>query len=235
MFACFFQTNFPNIPFLKSNLLSFLAVSFFLLFLFLFWLCMFQPFCFLLLCWLCFWCFFWFCFVFCFYLLSCFGSSLWKNCFPCNSSVFWVLLVKRVVWFYVLCFCYCFVCLVLFLSILKNSFVLFCFLCCLFCDKTKWSSCLHLVVLLPFLFFVCFVLNFVFFLLFSFLSKKDPPKTRTQQKPKKAKMQKNQTKKKSVSAVVFTDSVLNFWGGLKNFIFGWKHYKNSGFSIFSNR
>ena len=29
MFACFFQTNFPNIPFLKSNLLSFLAVSFF--------------------------------------------------------------------------------------------------------------------------------------------------------------------------------------------------------------
>ena len=47
MFACFFQTNFPNIPFipfLKSNLLSFLAVSFFLLFLFLFWLCMFQPF-----------------------------------------------------------------------------------------------------------------------------------------------------------------------------------------------
>ena len=28
-FACLFDTNFPNIPFLKSNLLSFLAVSFF--------------------------------------------------------------------------------------------------------------------------------------------------------------------------------------------------------------
>ena len=78
LFACFFQTNFPNIPFLKSNLFSFLVVFlfFFLLFLFLFWLCMFQPFCFLLSCWLCFWCFFWFCFVFCFCLLSCFGSSL---------------------------------------------------------------------------------------------------------------------------------------------------------------
>ena len=28
-FACLFDTNFPNIPFLKSNLLSFLAVYFF--------------------------------------------------------------------------------------------------------------------------------------------------------------------------------------------------------------
>ena len=110
MFACFFQTNFPNIPFLKSNLLSFLAVSFFLLFLFLFWLCVcFSLSVFLLLCWLCFWCFFGFCFVFCFCLLSCFGSSLWKKkaVFPAILVFFWVLLVKRVVWFYVLCFCSC--------------------------------------------------------------------------------------------------------------------------------
>ena len=29
MFACLLETNFPNIPFLKPKLLSFLAVSFF--------------------------------------------------------------------------------------------------------------------------------------------------------------------------------------------------------------
>ena len=36
MFACFFQTNFPNIPFLKPKLLSFLVVYLFLLFCFCF-------------------------------------------------------------------------------------------------------------------------------------------------------------------------------------------------------
>ena len=77
-FACLFDTNFPNIPFLKSNLLSFLPVSFF------FCCCCFCFHCvcfslsvFLLLCWLCFWCF---CFVlfcvFVFVLLSCFAFSL---------------------------------------------------------------------------------------------------------------------------------------------------------------
>ena len=76
MFACFFQTNFPNIPFLKSNLLSFLAVSFFCCSCFCFGCVCFSLSLFLLVCWLCFWCFFWFCFVFCFCLLSCFGSSL---------------------------------------------------------------------------------------------------------------------------------------------------------------
>ena len=127
-FACLFDTNFPNIPFLKSNLLSFLAVSFF------FCCCCFCFHCvcfslsvFVLLCWLCFWCF---CFVlFCvFVLLSCFAFSLWnKGCFPCNSGVFWAMLVKRVVWFLCFMFLFLFVFLVLFLSSLKNSFVLFCF------------------------------------------------------------------------------------------------------------
>ena len=47
MFACLFETNFPNIPFFKPKLLSLLAVYYFLLlFLFLFSWCMFQPFCF---------------------------------------------------------------------------------------------------------------------------------------------------------------------------------------------
>ena len=72
-FVCLFDTNFPNILFLKPNLLSFLAVSFFLLlFLFLFSLCMFQPFCFYV-------GFVWgvvFVLCFCFCLLSCFAFNL---------------------------------------------------------------------------------------------------------------------------------------------------------------
>ena len=64
------------------------------------------------------------------------------------------MLVKRVVWFLYFMFLFLFVFLVLFLSGLKNSFVLFCFCVVVFCHKTKWSSYLHLVVLLPFLFFV---------------------------------------------------------------------------------
>ena len=82
------------------------------------------------------------------------------------------------------------------------------FLCCCFCHKTKWSSCLHLVVLL--LFFV--VLFWICFFVFSFLSKKTPKKTGHSKNPQKTKMQKKRTKKKSVSAVVFTNSVLQFFG-----------------------
>ena len=78
-FACLFDTNLPNIPFLKSNLLSFLAVSFFfccscfcfhcvcfsLSVFVVVMLALFLVFCFVL------------CFVFC--LLSCFAFSLWKK------------------------------------------------------------------------------------------------------------------------------------------------------------
>ena len=46
MFDCFFETNFPNILFLKPKLLSFLAASFSYVVLFLFSWCMFLPFCF---------------------------------------------------------------------------------------------------------------------------------------------------------------------------------------------
>ena len=44
MFACFFQTNFPNIPLFEIQFAFVFGCFFFLLFLFLFWLCMFQPF-----------------------------------------------------------------------------------------------------------------------------------------------------------------------------------------------
>ena len=46
MFACFFETNFSNIPFLNPGCFHFWLVIFLLLFLFLFSWCMFLPFCF---------------------------------------------------------------------------------------------------------------------------------------------------------------------------------------------
>ena len=207
MFACLFETNIPNIPFLKPKLLSLLAIYFFLLlFLFLFSWCMFQPFCFyvgfvfgILLFFICV-----FVFVLLLVLLSIYEK---KKLFSCNSGVLDMLL-RRVVCF-LLCFMFLF--LFVFLCCLFPFIEFICiilFLCCCFCHKAKWSSCLHLVVLLPFLFFV--VLFWICFLFFSFLSKKRPPKNRTQQKPKNAKMQKNG--QKTVSAIVFTNSVLYFLG-----------------------
>ena len=117
-------------------------------------------------------------------------------------------------------FLFLFVCLVSFLPILKISFILFCFYV-VFCDKTKWSSCLHLVVLLPFL-FLLFCFEFcLLFVVYIPLKKGPPQKTGHSQNPKKQKCRKTRQKKKSVSAVVFTDSVLKFFGvGLKISFFG---------------
>ena len=97
-----------------------------------------------------------------------------QHCFPCKSSVFlescWLggsLLLA-------LCFSYfcCFV--VLFVSSLQNEGVLLyvCVVCFLFCNKTKWFSCLHLVVL----FFFLFYFQFLFFLCFLVPVKKMVPK-----------------------------------------------------------
>ena len=78
------------------------------------------------------------------------------------------------------------------------------YLCCLFfCNKPKWFSCLHLVVLFSLL---------LFRFDFSFLSKKAAKNGHRKKKQKKGHFL-------SVSAVVFTNSVPNFWGGLKNAIF----------------
>ena len=78
-FACLFDTNFPNIRFLKSNLLSFLAVSFF-------FCCScfcFHCVCFSLSVFCCYIGFvlvlFLFCFVLCFCLLSCLLSVYEKK------------------------------------------------------------------------------------------------------------------------------------------------------------
>ena len=82
------HTNFPNIPFLKPNLLSFLAVSFFsvvLVFVFIVYVSAFLFFImlvlFLVFCLLCFVFLFLSSFLFCF-------QSMKKLFLPCNSGVF---------------------------------------------------------------------------------------------------------------------------------------------------
>ena len=66
--------------------------------------------------------------------------------------------------------------------------------------------------------FLLFCFQFLSFCCFSFLSKKDQ-KTDTAETQQKQNAEKRD-QKKSVSAVVFTNSVPpNFWGGLKNAIF----------------
>ena len=76
------------------------------------------------------------------------------------------MLVKRQFAFYVLCFCYCFfVSCVVCLQSKQWSCIVSC-LCCLlsFCvNKTKWFSCLHLMVLFLFLVVLCPSLAFLCF------------------------------------------------------------------------
>ena len=174
------------------------------------------------------------CFCFCYSFLFCF-QSLKKGCFPCNSGVFFELCWLKG-WFWVFMFyvfvLVCFSCVVSFQF--KEFICIILFLCCCF-FVTRLSGLL-IYILWSFFLFCFFVVLFwilSLFVFFSFLSKKDPPKNRTQQKPKKQKCRK--TGHKKVSAVVFKNSVLQFSGvGSKFSFFGWKHYKNSGFSIFWN-
>ena len=112
MFACFFETNFPNIPFLKPKLLSFLVVFSSVILVFVF---MVRVSAFLLLCWFCFGQFS--CLVvFCFCLVSCFASIYEQNTvFPAILVFFELSWLKGSLLFT------CFLLL-----------LLFCFLCCLF-------------------------------------------------------------------------------------------------------
>ena len=112
------------------------------------------------------------------------------------------------------CFCSC----LFFLCCLFPFIELICiilFLCCCFCHKTKWYSCLHLVVLLLF----CFLLFcLIFFCFFIPLKKKTPQKTGHSKNPKMQKMQKKTDKKKDQLAQLCSQIVFfNFLGGLKNF------------------
>ena len=123
-----------------------------------------------------------------------------KYCFPCHSSVFELYWLNGCLLFMlhvlVLAFCSCVAC---FHS--KNEVVLL-YVCvvCLFCNKTKWFSCLHRVVLFL---FCCFVLKFFIH--------QNRQKSGHSKNPQKSKLQRKGTLL-SVSAVVFTNSVPNFGG-----------------------
>ena len=204
MFACLFETSFPNIPFLKPKLLSLLAVYFF-------FCCScfcFHGVCFSLLCFYVGFVFgillFFIC-VFAFVLLLVLLSVYEQIVFPAILVFFWVMLLKRVVcFFYVFCFCSC----LFFLCCLFPFIELICiilFLCCCF-FVTRLSG--FLFAPLWSFFFFCFLFCFEFIFCFFIPLKKRPPnKTGHSKTPKMQKNRKN-GQKKSVSAVVFTNSVI---------------------------
>ena len=114
---------------------------------------------------------------------------------------FWALLVKRVVWFLWFMCLFLFVFLVLFLSSLKNSFVLFCFCVVVFLVTRLsglfvcilWSFflfCFFVVVLFWILSFFCFIIP---------LKKKTPQKTGHSKNTKKQKCRKKGQRKKKKS------------------------------------
>ena len=157
------------------------------------------------------------CFCSVFWFLSCFLfclQSMKKVVFPAILLFFWVMLVKRVVWFF-MCYVFVLVCfLVLLVSIFKNSFVLFCFCVVV---VTRLSGLLVCILWSFFLFCVLlFCFEFVFFCFC--IAPKKTQKT-GQQKPPKTNMQKKRTKQIYQLAQLCSQIVFfNFWGGLKIFI-----------------
>ena len=90
MFACCFEANYPNIPFFIYQLVLIVGCLYVVAFVLVFML-MFLIF---YLYWLCFWYAF-LLLLFCSCCVSCVAFRLWtKRCFPCNSSVVWVMLVR---------------------------------------------------------------------------------------------------------------------------------------------
>ena len=202
MSAYLFATNFPDIPFANptcSNVWLFLV---FLLFLFMLSCFMFLLFCFMLALFLVCFPFVFVCFLFC-------CQTMKETLFPYNSSVFELCWLIGSLF---LCFMFLFLCLyylVLFVCSLNNEVVLLYLFCFLFCYKTRWLSCLHLVVLFI---FCCFVPTFSFFL-FSFLSKKakKPDTAKTQ----KTKMQENTPNFVQLAQLCSQIVFPIVWGGLK--------------------
>ena len=139
--------------------------------------------------------------------------------FPCNSSVLVECLLKD-------CFFFrCFFLDFLVGLLLPFKMKLECFMCVLsLSSKNTTLDCFLVWILLSASFLLVFVFVLFLCLYFSFQSKIS--RKGTGQKPRKPKMQKNTPKCFSVSAAVFTNSVPNFWGGLKKQIC-WKHYENS--------
>ena len=124
-----------------------------------------------------------------------------------------------------------FVFLVLLVTILNNSFVLFCF--CVVVFVTRLSGLLVCILWSFFLFCFFVVLFWLCLFCFSFLSKKTPKKPDTA-KTQESKNAEKTDKQNSVSAVVFTNSIFNFFGvGLKISFLAENTIKFCGFGTFS--
>ena len=118
MFACFFETNSPNILFLKPKLLSFVSLFLFSSVVFVFVLMVYVS-AFLFLCWICFWHFF--VFVLFLVLLSIYEKD---NILPAILVFFELCWLKGSFGFYV--FVLACLLLVLFVCSLNNEVTLFC-------------------------------------------------------------------------------------------------------------
>ena len=145
-------------------------------------------------------------FLFCFL----FAFRLWKPLFSLQFRCFiWVMLVKWHFFVYDLVLAYFFSFVVCLLSKQWSRSVLC--LCCLWCNKTKWFSCLHPVVSFP---LCCFI--YFFDICFPFLG---GPKTDTTKK---------KTEKGTIVfqlAQVCSQIVFQFWGAGQTMHVCWKHNK----------
>ena len=118
MFACLFETNFPNIPFCYPSCFHYWQfICFFCCSCVCFHGVCFSLYASMLALFLVFCCFH---LCFCFCLVACFAFNLWKTLFSLQFWCFcWVMLLKRVVCFYAFMFLFLFVFLVLFVSIYR--------------------------------------------------------------------------------------------------------------------
>ena len=90
-----------------------------------------------------------------------------------------VLVRKGSLTFMLSCVSSCLSVLCCLFPVLNNDHVVLiygCVVCLSCCNKTKWSSYLHLVILVSFVVFCCYCFELCLFCLFPFLSKKGPPK-----------------------------------------------------------
>ena len=202
MFACLFETNFPNIPFLNPSCFHYWQFIFLLLFLFLFSWCMFQPFCFyvgfvfgILLFFIC---------VFAFVLLLVLLSAYEKFVFPAILVFFLSYVASKGSFFFFVFSCLFFLCC-LFPFIELSCIILF--LCC--CFVTRLSGLL--VCTLWSFFFSVFVA--LFWICFFIPLKKRPPKKLDTAKTQKCKnVEKNDTNKNQLAQLCSQIVFFNFLG-----------------------
>ena len=166
--------------------------------------------------------------------LCLFLSFLVKNhCFPCNSSVFWLLKSESLFLISVSGSCFLFLFCLFFVS--RCSFVFVFLLVLLFCFESQYYMCFCIAS------FCCccccclfFALVFCYFLIFGYLSK-HLSKNRKFWKPPTWKCRKKRTFWQEHLAHVCSQIVFSsFCCVFRICMLCWKHYKNCGFSQTTN-